>query len=277
MKVFRFRPLAFFVIAVVFVGCGEYNKILKSTDNEFKYNAAIKYYNNGEYARSTPLFESLSIPFNGTTRDDTVNFYEAKGYYMLGDRVAADSYLSQFCRVFGRSGFVEEAYHLKAVNLYDMSLRSELDQSNTLNALIAINEFRTLYPQSEFWKDDKDIENELKNRIEEKSYLSAKLYYLIEDYKAAVIALRNSVKDYPDSEYKEELMFLALKSSYLYAKKSVRRKQAERYIAAIDEYYNFLSEFPASKYLAEAENIYNDALSYTNKHDLTAIQQDDKE
>lgn len=269
MKILTIRNVLLIMLPFLLAGCSGYNKILKSHDNELKYAAALKYYNKGDYARSTPLFEALTMPFEGMPRQDTVSFYEAKGYYMQSDYEVADSYLTNFCRVFGRSSFVEEAYYLRAVNLHKMSFRSELDQSNTIRAIAAFNEFHARYPDSEFGKNGKNHAAELRDRIDEKAYLSAKLYYQIEDYKAAVVALRNSVKDNPDSKYKEDQMFLILKSSYIYAKKSVRRKQAERYIAAIDEYYNFMSEFPSSKYAKEAENMYQDALAYTKKRGLS--------
>jgi outer membrane protein assembly factor BamD len=257
------------MMAFLTAGCGGYNKILKSSDNELKYKAALKYFNKGDFARSTPLFEALGMPFEGTQRQDTVNYYEAKGYYMLHDYEVADSYLANFCRVFGRSKFAEEAYYLRAKNLYRMSFRSELDQANTVKAIAAFSEFHSKYPESELGKNDKNHFTELQNRLDHKAFMSAKLYYQIDDYKAAIVALRNSVKDYPNSQYKEEQMFLILKSSYVYAKKSVKKRQAERYIAAIDEYYNFMSEFPESKYSKEAENMYQEALSFTKKRGLS--------
>lgn len=270
MTIFEVRNIVIGFCLIVLSGCGGYNKVLKSTDNELKYNAALKYYNKNDYSRATPLFEALKLPFEGTERDDTVSFYFARGNFMLNDYELADYYLNQFCRTFARSKFAEEAFYLKAVNLERMSLRYELDQENTIRAIAAFNEFETRYPNSTFEKKSKYLD-ELENRLEKKSFYSAKLYYQIEDYKAAIVALRNSVKDYPESPYKEEQMFLILRSSYMYAKHSVRRKQASRYIAAIDEYYNFMSEFPASSYKSEAESIYNEALSYTKKRGIEVV------
>jgi outer membrane protein assembly factor BamD len=45
--------------------------------------------------------------------------------------------------------------------------------------------------------------------------MSAKLYYNLGDYKAAVIALNNSIEQFPETKYREEIMFLILKASYL--------------------------------------------------------------
>jgi outer membrane protein assembly factor BamD len=250
------------------VGCSGYNKILKNPNPEKRYYAGLEYYNKKKYAKSTPLFESLNAIYNGQSRDDTVSFYIAKGYYIMSDYYSAESALERFTRVYGRSNFTEEAYYIRAVNLYRMSSRASLDQRNTIDAITAFDVFNTKFPNSELGKNDKDYLSELKGRLEEKSYLSAKLYYQIEDYPSAIVALRNSIRDFPSSKYNEEQSFLMLKANYIYAKKSVRKMQPERYIAAIDEYYNFISEYPDSKYKSEAEVMYNESLLFTQKRGI---------
>jgi outer membrane protein assembly factor BamD len=252
----------------VLSGCSGYNKILKNPNPEKRYYAGLEYYNKKKYAKSTPLLESLNAIYNGQLRDDTVNFYIAKGYYIMSDYYSAESELEKFTRLHGHSSFAEEAYYMRAVNLYRMSSRASLDQRNTIDAITAFDVFITKFPDSKFTKDNKDYLSELKERLEEKSYISAKLYFQIEDYKSAIVALRNSIRDFPSSKYNEEQSFLMLKASYIYAKKSVRKMQPERYIAAIDEYYNFISEYPDSKYKAEAEAIYNESLLFTQKRGI---------
>ncbi|MDR1582224.1 MAG: outer membrane protein assembly factor BamD [Prevotellaceae bacterium] len=248
-------------------GCAGYNKLLKNPNPEKRYYAGVEYYNQKKYAKSTPLFESLNAVYNGQSRDDTVNFYVAKGYYMMSDYYSAESTLEKFTRVYGRSHFAEEAYYIRAVNLYRMSSRSSLDQRNTIDAITAFETFYTKFPNSEYGKD-KNYFEELKGRLEEKSYMAAKLYFQIEDYKSAIVALRNSIRDFPLSKHNEEQSFLMLKASHMYATKSVRRMQPERYIATIDEYYNFVSEYPDSKYKQEAESIYNESLLFTQGHGI---------
>jgi outer membrane protein assembly factor BamD len=248
-------------------GCGSYNKLLKNPDPENRYKAAIEYYDIGKYAKSTPLLESLNAIYDNQSRGDTVSFYTAKGYYQLSDYYMAESTLERFTRTFGRSNFAEEAYYMRAVNLQRMSTRASLDQRNTADAITAFTLFHSKFPNSEYGKEENYLD-ELKGRLEEKAYMAAKLYYQVEDYKAAIIALRNSVREYPNSKYNEEQSFLTLKASYIYAKRSVKKMQPERYIAAIDEYITFVSEYPDSKYKSEAESMYKESLLYTQKRGI---------
>jgi outer membrane protein assembly factor BamD len=78
--------------------------------------------------------------------------------------------------------------------------------------------------------------------------------------------LRNSLIEYPDTRYREELMFLILKSSYLLADNSVPVKQKERFQAAVDEYYSFIGEFPDGPHTREAERIYESSSKFLEEH-----------
>jgi outer membrane protein assembly factor BamD len=78
----------------------------------------------------------------------------------------------------------------------------------------------------------------------------------MKQYKAAIVALQNSLKEYPESVYRQEMMYLKLNSLYLYAQNSVPSKQKERYQTALDDYYSFIEEFPKSQYLKDVTRIY---------------------
>ena len=45
-------------------------------------------------------------------------------------------------------------------------------------------------------------------------------------------------------------------SAYKYAENSVASKKHERYLSFVDDYYNFVSEYPESKHRRELDNIY---------------------
>ncbi len=107
-------------------------------------------------------------------------------------------------------------------------------------------------------RNAKSLLKELEEKLVEKSYLSAKLYYDMKEYKAAIVALNNSLKEYADTKYREEMMFLKLNSLFLYAENSMANKQKERYQATLDDYYSFMEEFPESKYSKDVKRILPD-------------------
>jgi len=142
------------------------------------------------------------------------------------------------------------------------SPRPELDQTETQKAIEAFNLFIVKFPESKYKDRALNLIKELHEKLVEKSYLSAKLYYDLEDYKAAIISLNNSLMEYPESKYREEIQYLLFKSKYLLALNSVESKKTERFQEAVDEYYSFISEFPESRYKKEVQKLYNDCLKY---------------
>ena len=104
----------------------------------------------------------------------------------------------------------------------------------------------------------------LQDKLVMKEYLSAKLYYnlgnyLGNNYESCVITAQNALKDYPYTNMREDLSILILRAKYEMAVYSVEDKRAERYRETVDEYYAFKNEFPESKYLKEAEKIFNES------------------
>lgn len=118
--------------------------------------------------------------------------------------------------------------------------------------------FLANYPESERVSKVKEIVTELQDKLVEKSFMSARLYYDLEEYKAAIIALQNSLADYPNTKHREQIMFLILKSKFLLAENSIISKKRERLQATLDEYYSFTGEFPESEYKKEASRMYDE-------------------
>jgi outer membrane protein assembly factor BamD len=254
-----------FVAIVALSSCSKYEKLLKKSDNETKYKLGMECYNKGKYRYATKFLEPVLLYLRGTERDDSVNFYFAKAYYLSGDPYTAEYYFDMFKRTFPRSAFAEEATFLYAACLYSQSHRPELDQVPTVKCITALNEYLYTFPNGnpEHKKKSEDVLNELQQRLVYKSFMTAKLYFKIEDYRSAIESFKNHLKDYPDSKHREESLFLILKSSYLYATHSKYDKRRERYQSTIDEYLNFTSEFPVSEYKKEVENMYAVAVKAT--------------
>jgi outer membrane protein assembly factor BamD len=247
-------------------GCTtQYDKVLKSSDYALKYRTANEYYAAGKYQKAAALYEQAEVYYRGTPQDDSLKFFLAKSYFRYGDIYSSEYYFSQFCNTFPRSVFVEEAYFLHIVSLYGQTHRYELDQSPTQKTVTAINEFMYNYPKSEYLKECTEMREELLQRLDQKQYEAAKLYYTTEDYKAASAALRTSLRDYPESRYREDILYLMVAAAYKYASGSYRQLQKDRYQSVVDEYYNFVSEFPESKYLKEVEQMYANAMAQVRK------------
>lgn len=260
----RILTVVVVLLGLLVSSCGDYNKVLKSTDYEFKYKKAVEYYEQGEYVRSATLFQELVNIYRGTSRADKIYYYYAKSMIGQKDYLMAKHYFSSLVKEFPGSEYAEEAQFMIGYCSYKLSPNPRLDQTITKEAIDALQLYINLYPYSERVDEANRLIDELQDKLEYKSYLNAKLYFDFELYKAAVVALTNSLEKYPDSKYREELRYMLLRSKYKLAEMSVEEKKKERYANALDEYFSFVDEFPNSKYRKEADEMYEKTAKYLN-------------
>ena len=196
---------------------------------------------------------------NGTERDDTVRYYWGLSNYKYKDYYTAETNFDQFIQSYPRSPFVSDATYLRIDCLYRSTLRYELDQTPTYKAINAISQYILEHPDTEHMQVCRDMLVELNERLDKKAYEGAKLYYKMEDYLASRVAFRNVLKEDADNVYREDILYYTAMSSYKYAHMSVQEKQKERYLAFVDDYYNFIGELPESKYRKELDAVYRKA------------------
>ncbi len=244
------------LISVVFTGCkSKFEKLRASTDVAKKYQEAIRLYNKKDYSKALILFDDLVQRYRGRAESEDLYYYYAYTNYKLKDYLSARYHFKTFADTYPSSPRAEECRFLAAYCYYLDSPTYSLDQANTYKAIEALQLFINLYPKSDRVAEASKLIADLRGKLEEKSYANAKLFLDIGDYQAAVIAFRNSEKDFPDTRYAEEMEFLTIKAQYLYAKNSLETKQEGRYNEAIQEYERFAEKYPNSTYLKEAQQL----------------------
>jgi outer membrane protein assembly factor BamD len=209
--------------------------------------------------RAEGLFEQLKPILKGTKQADTVFYYAAYCSYHDKSYMVAAYNFNEFKRTFGNSKFAEDAEYMNAYCTFLMSPRPSLDQSYSFQAISLLGLYMSRYPNSKRTPECIGYIEQLRNKLVEKSFESAILYFNLESYKAAIVALNNSLDDFPETEHREEIMFLVLKSKFLLAEKSVEVKRIERYQSTVDEYYSFVGEFPKSEFSNEAIEIFDNS------------------
>lgn len=244
------------VIAIFSFGCSKYQKLLKSSDMDLKYEAAIQYYDNEKYDKAMPLFEELIPLFRGTERAEKVYYCYCYCNFNLDLLYSSAYHFKKFSMTYPLNEHAPEMYFMHAYSNYLLAPIPTLDATNTKNAIGSLQNFINTYPENELVDSSNVLMDKLRERLEQKAYLNAKQYYKIFKYKAAIISLNNMLLDFPESEHREEVTFLILKSNFLLAQNSVEKKKLERINNTIDAYYTFVDSYNESKYLKEAQTIF---------------------
>ncbi len=258
----RFRLHIVLIFLVLLSSCGEYQKLLKSTDFDLKKAKAKEYFDEGQYVKTTELLTQILPKYRATDESEDLNWMNCQAYFGMKDYFMAGSYFKSFIDQFPFGKHSEEANYMAALCDYNISAPPELDQENTKNAIEGFNIFLNKFPNSPKVGDCKKMINDLQDKLVEKSYLNAKLYYDMKQYKAAIVALSNSLKEFANTKYREKMMYLKLNSLYMYAELSLPNKQKERYQATLDDYYSFMEEFPKSTYSKDVNGIYQKTNKY---------------
>jgi outer membrane protein assembly factor BamD len=244
------------IIAIFSVSCSKYQKLLKSSDMDAKYIAAVKYYEDEKYDRAMALFEELIPLFRGTDRAEEVYYSYCYCNYQLNLLYASSYHFKKFSVTYPLSKHAEETLFMHAYSKYLLSPIPTLDATETIGGIDALQLFINTYPQAELVDSSNILMERLRSKLEEKSYFNSKQYYKIFEFKAAIIAMSNTLLDYPETKHREELTFLTLKSHFLLAENSIKKKKMERIDNTIEAYYTFVDAYKDSEYIKEAQNIF---------------------
>ncbi len=245
-------PILFFLLLA---SCSKYQKILKSTDLNLKFEKAVAYYEKDDFNRALPLLEELSTALRGSAKAEEVNYYYAYCHYSLGEHLMASYLFDTYAQTFPSGKHTEECQYMTAYCYYLESPIYKLDSKNTYKAINQLQLFTNLYPKSKRVKECNNLIDELREKLAKKAFYNAKQYYITEYHKSAIIALKNVLVDFPGSKYEEEIYFLIIESSFLLAKNSISTKKQERLEYTIDSYHEFLEKYPESQFLKQVKNI----------------------
>ena len=248
---------------------GEFNKVYKSTDNEYRYEYAKEAFAMGKFQQAATLLEEIITIKKGSEAEQESLYMLAMAQYCNRDYEAASATFKKYISRYPRGIYAESAAFYVGQTLYEESPEPRLDQSPTIGAMNAYQQFLDLYPDSKLRSAAQERLYELQDKLVQKELLSAELYYNLggyfgninkndeSNYTSCIITAQNALKQYPYSKWREEFAVLIMKSKFQLAENSTLEKRLDRYRDAEDECYGFLNEYPDSKNISLAEKYIN--------------------
>jgi len=256
--------------SLLLVSCGEYTRVLKSGDYEYKYETAKALYMSGHYHQASELFGMLLAPLKGTSYGEESLFMLAESNMKAKDYESAAMFFKKYYQAYPKGRYMDMARYNSGYALYKQTVDVRLDQTSTMEAISEFQSFLDYCPNTNLKGQAMEIIYELQDKLVKKEYLSAKLYFDLgayamnsafggNNYQACVVTAQNALKDYPyaSAELREDLSILTLRAKYYLARQSVEEKRLERFRDTVDEYYAFQNDYPESKYLKEAKSIFD--------------------
>lgn len=246
------------ILATLLTSCAsEFNRVYKTTDNDYKYEFAKECFARGKFTQAITLLQELVTIQKGTDNAQECLYMLAMAEYCDRDYESASETFKKYYQTYPKGIYAEQAAFYIGQSLYQSTPEPRLDQTATVNAISAYQDFLDFFPESQLKAKVSSRMFELTDKLVLKEYLSAKLYYNLGDYfgnctnggsnfEACIVTSENALKTYPFTTMREEFAVLIMKSKYELARQSVEDKKIERYRDAEDECYGFINEYPES-------------------------------
>ena len=247
-----YRIFIIVFLSSILLSCNEYQKLLNSTDNDTdKYNAAEKYYNDGEFRRANALIEQLIPSYRGKPQGERLVFFFADSYFQIKLYYSAAIQFENFIKSYPNSQRIQEAYFMEAKSYYMLSPLYTLDQDDTYTGIDKLQVFINRFPNSEYVPEALELMDDLQNKLEEKDFEISKQYYTIRDYTSAIKALDNFVADNPGTIFREEALYYKWLSQYEIAINSIESRIVDRVTELERSLDNFLRNYPDTIFIED--------------------------
>ena len=269
-----------FILAVaatmMFSSCAvEFNRVYKSVDYDYKYEFAKECFARGKFSQAITLLQELVTIQKGTENAEECLYMLAMAQFCDRDYETASMTFKKYFKTYPKGRYAEQACYYVGQSLFMSMPDPRLDQTPTMGAINAFQEFMDYYPESHLRGRAQQKMIELEDNLVSKEYMSARLYYYLggyfgnctnggSNYEACIVTAENALKQYPYSDLREDFCVLIMKSKYELAVQSVDEKRVQRYRDAEDECYAFISEFPESEEIDTAEKFIEKCKKITN-------------
>ena len=261
----KFYPII--ISLLLLASCGEYNKVLKSTDANVKFEYAKKAFEKGKYGQACTLLSEIVTVMKGTEHAEESLYLLGLSHFENKDYLSSGAYFKTYYTHYPKGKYAELARFYSGYGYYLDSPEPQLYQTTTHKAIEELQNFLDYFPKSDKVSIAQNAIFELQDKLVLKELQNAVLYYnlgtyLGNNYESAVITAQNAIKEYPYSKYKEQLQMLILKSRYQEAILRGDEKKEDRFRIVIDEYYSFINDYPESESRQEADHIFKIAGKY---------------
>lgn len=247
--------LAFFIVSSAVSCTTEFEKIRTSNNPELILEKANEYYKKGDDLNAQTLYELAIQYFRGKAEAEDIYFNFAYTHYNMGDYLTASQYFKVFTSTFYNSPKREEAFFMAAYSKYKLSPNFRLDQTPSEKAIEELQEFINAYPSSSRIMECNKLIDEMREKMEKKSYYKAMQYFDMGYFESAVRSFQNHLSDFPGSEFEEDAQYLMIKSSYELASNSVLEKRQDRYKETVTLCNKYLEKIAKRSYKNEVKDI----------------------
>lgn len=261
ISTYFFRISCLFLILGTLASCKNEALIQRGDTLPVAYRKAMGLFQSGEFNDAAQAFSTVLTIGRGTDYGQEAQYFLAQSYFNAERYLLAASEYERYVNMFPRSEKRQEAQFREALSYFKLSPRYKLDQEYTHTAIEKFRLYMARYPDSEKVKEAANYISQLRAKLAKKLYYAADLYRRIDSYEAAVIYYDLTIDSYPETIWAQRALVDEIETYVAYADRSVRSRQRERYMKAVETYEKFVQLFPDGKFRSQAEEYVEEARS----------------
>jgi outer membrane protein assembly factor BamD len=201
------------------------------------FRKAVALYERERYFKAQEILKDMVLNYSGTSIIDSVKFYLGLTYFQMREYLTAADEFQRLRQMYPQSPIAGEAQFQLALSYYKLAPSYPLDQENTTKALNEFQRFLEDYENHPLKAEGQKYIEECRDRLANKVYASAFLYYKMNEYASSVLCADVVLDDYYDTQW-------AGAAQLLKAKCFLALKNDER---AAQELEKFLTKYPGRK------------------------------
>jgi len=251
-------PVLLVALVGAFVGCSGSGRLSYEGPKD-AYQQGVAQMEDEDYQQAIRLFRAVFEYGRGNEWAPKARFKLAMTQRKLGKHLIAANEFKRFTQLYRNHELVPRAEFERANSYYLRSPMYRLDQSDSREAISLFRLFIDRHPNHKLVpKAEKKIDD-LRAKLARKKYAAGQLYERREMWDAAATVYEDAFNKYPDTPWADDALLGAVRTYVQFADLSIRKKQADRYRKAIENYNRLTQLFPESKLLDEAEGFYSEA------------------
>ncbi len=238
-----FRIVPLLCIAAAFLACSS-SDVPENPTAEQQFRLGMEEYLDESYQEAIQHFEVIRLQYPGSSVADSARYFTALSRYQREEYLLASYEFNQIIQSGSSRELMADSYYQFAQCYYQLAPKVDLDQTYTMRAIDALQNFVEAYPRHEKAQEVEKQVIELVNRLAEKEYNTAILYEKMEVPESALIYFSAVVDRYYNTDYADDAMAGKIRS--LLAMKL--------YSDAIAVGKEFMEKHPESEYRREVES-----------------------
>jgi outer membrane protein assembly factor BamD len=185
---------------ILLFGCGS-SDIGRNISLEERFQHAKALFDDGDYLVAITEFTVITLQHPGSAYADDAQYYLGECRFQRQEYITAAYEYGVLTRNMPASPLVPDSRYKVGLSYYHLAPKSSLDQEYTRKAIDEFQAFLEYHATHENAEDAEAKIRELNTRLAKKQYDTARLYAIMERYKASLLSFDEVIEKFHDTEY----------------------------------------------------------------------------